>query len=138
MAPTPDHRMHAQALKALADETRLRIMTILMDRGETCVCEFLELLGGTTSNLSFHLTKLKNAGLIADRKVGKWMLYRPDVDGLRTLHQWLSPLIDPARVPRQPASDSMARLCDTSEPPLSLSDVQLRRRGRRVVVTTKS
>ena len=65
----------ADAFRALADETRLQIIHLLMARGEMCVCEFMPLLGLTQSNVSFHLKTLKYAGLITSRKEGKWMHY---------------------------------------------------------------
>jgi ArsR family transcriptional regulator len=68
--------------RALGDETRLRILSILVERGETCVCELMEPLATTQSNVSFHLTVLKNAGLIGDKKIGKWMFYRIDLEAL--------------------------------------------------------
>ena len=108
-----------------------------MDRGETCVCEFIELFGGTASNLSFHLNKLRSAGLILDRKVGKWMFYRPSPEGLHAVCEWLCPLVDPKRIPKRPACDSMAELCETSEPPLSLNEVDLCQRDGQVVVAAK-
>jgi len=134
---TQPMKARAAVLKALADETRLRVFSLLMERGETCVCEFLEFFGGTASNLSFHLNKLKNAGLVLDRKVGKWMFYRPNPDGLRAVCEWLCPLVDPKRVPKKPASDSMAQLCETSEPPLSLGEINLRKRDGQLVVTCR-
>ena len=66
----------AEGFGALADPTRLRIVHLLMTRGEICVCEFMPLLDITQSNVSFHLKALKYAGLITSRKDGRWMLYR--------------------------------------------------------------
>lgn len=66
----------------MGDETRLRILKLLVERGETCVCELMETVGTTQSNVSFHLTVLKNAALITDKKIGKWMFYRIDVEAL--------------------------------------------------------
>ncbi|MBI4524131.1 MAG: helix-turn-helix transcriptional regulator [Deltaproteobacteria bacterium] len=68
-------RQLAAVSRALGDETRLRILNLLLKRGETCVCELMETLATTQSNVSFHLTVLKNTGLIADKKIGKWMFY---------------------------------------------------------------
>jgi len=65
----------ADEFKALADATRLHIIYLLMTRGEMCVCEFMELLDATQSNVSFHLKTLKYAGFITARKEGKWMFY---------------------------------------------------------------
>ncbi|UCD36167.1 MAG: winged helix-turn-helix transcriptional regulator [Nitrospiraceae bacterium] len=60
--------------KALSDETRLRILSLMKD-GEICVCDIAETLGMTQPNISFHLAMLKEAGLIKDRKNGRWVHY---------------------------------------------------------------
>lgn len=61
--------------KALADETRIRILGALRRR-ELCVCQLIELLGFAPSTISKHLSILRNARLIASRKEGRWMYYR--------------------------------------------------------------
>jgi ArsR family transcriptional regulator, arsenate/arsenite/antimonite-responsive transcriptional repressor len=81
-AMASDLRDIAAVSRALGDETRLRILNLLVERGETCVCELMEMLATTQSNVSFHLTVLKNAGLIGDKKIGKWMFYRIDLEAL--------------------------------------------------------
>ncbi len=63
--------------KALSDETRLRILS-LMKEGEICVYDIAETLGMTQPNISFPLSMLKEAGLIKDRKNGRWMHYSVD------------------------------------------------------------
>ncbi len=63
-----------QTFKALSDETRLRILS-LMKEGAICVCDIAESLGMTQPNISFHLSMLKEAGLIKDRKNGRWVHY---------------------------------------------------------------
>ncbi len=60
--------------KALADETRLRILKLL-DGGELCVCDITAGLDMTQPNVSFHLGILKEAGLVKDRREGRWMHY---------------------------------------------------------------
>ena len=60
--------------KALADETRLRILRLLEVR-EMCVCEVMVALGLTQPTASHHLGLLENAGLVKDRKEGKWVFY---------------------------------------------------------------
>jgi len=60
--------------KALADETRLRIVKLLGVR-EMCVCEVMVALGLTQPTASHHLGLLENAGLVRDRKEGKWVFY---------------------------------------------------------------
>lgn len=63
--------------KALSDETRLRILKLL-ERDELCVCDIVAALGMSQPKVSFHLNVLKEAGLIKDRKDGRWIHYRLD------------------------------------------------------------
>jgi ArsR family transcriptional regulator, arsenate/arsenite/antimonite-responsive transcriptional repressor len=60
--------------KALADPTRLRIV-VLLSRGELCVCDLTEVLRLPQSTISRHMSKLKSAGLVTDRRAGKWVHY---------------------------------------------------------------
>ena len=60
--------------KALSDETRLRTLKLLED-GELCVCDIVAALDLVQPKVSFHLKILKDAGLIRDRKQGKWIHY---------------------------------------------------------------
>lgn len=75
----------AAMFKALGDETRLRIMGLLLLHGELCVCDFEGLLEISQSKSSRHLRYLLNAGLVQNRRAGKWMYYRlPDAPDPRT------------------------------------------------------
>ena len=67
--------------KALSDETRLRILKLL-EHGELCVCDLFSALDMVQPKVSFHLSVLKEAGLIADRKEGRWVHYRLDESDL--------------------------------------------------------
>lgn len=67
----------AVIFKALSDETRLRILKLL-EPGELCVCNIVSALGSTQPKVSFHLSALKEAGFLRDRKEGKWTHYRID------------------------------------------------------------
>lgn len=69
---TADKR--SRFFKALADETRLRILSLLEIR-EMCVCEVMVALDLTQPTASHHLGLLENAGLVKDRKEGKWVFY---------------------------------------------------------------
>ncbi|MDQ7788183.1 MAG: metalloregulator ArsR/SmtB family transcription factor [Thermodesulfovibrionales bacterium] len=60
--------------KALSEETRLRILKLL-ENGELCVCDIVAALDTIQPKVSFHLSTLKEAGLIKDRKQGKWVHY---------------------------------------------------------------
>ena len=66
----------ADTFKALSDETRLQIMTLLLEQEELCVCDFVGALGLTQSKASRHLRYLYHAGLVEDRREGLWMHYR--------------------------------------------------------------
>lgn len=65
----------SEQLKALSDETRLRIINILYER-ELCVCDILKVLNITQTKASRHLSYLKNNGLVKDRKEAQWSHYR--------------------------------------------------------------
>jgi ArsR family transcriptional regulator, arsenate/arsenite/antimonite-responsive transcriptional repressor len=62
---------------ALSDETRIEIIELLR-RGERCVCELTDTLDAAQSRLSFHLRVLKDAGIVRDRKEGRWVYYELD------------------------------------------------------------
>lgn len=72
----------AQLFKALSDDTRLRILGLLLE-GELCVCDLMAILNMPQSTVSRHLAYLKNSGLVEDRRQGVWMHYRlSDGDGV--------------------------------------------------------
>jgi ArsR family transcriptional regulator, arsenate/arsenite/antimonite-responsive transcriptional repressor len=70
-----------RGFRALADETRLRIIARLRD-GEECVCNLTDLLETGQSRLSFHLKILRDAGILRARREGRWMYYSLDGDAL--------------------------------------------------------
>lgn len=61
-------------MKALSDETRLRIINLLYEK-ELCVCDIMETLHITQAKASRHLIYLRNAGLVTDRKQAQWVYY---------------------------------------------------------------
>ena len=61
--------------KALADETRLRILALLLTEQELCVCDIIAALQLPQSTISRHLAYLRKAGLVTDRRCGLWMYY---------------------------------------------------------------
>src|SRR3569832_780851 len=75
----------AALFHALSDETRLEIKEMLKD-GERCVCELQDELDAAQSRLSFHLRVLKEAGLVTDRREGRWAYYTIAPDALAELH----------------------------------------------------
>lgn len=70
----------AQIFKALSDETRLRIMGLLIASQELCVCDIIAALDLPQSTVSRHLAYLRNSGLLEDRRQGVWMYYRINQD----------------------------------------------------------
>jgi ArsR family transcriptional regulator len=65
----------SETLKALGDETRLRILNLLSGR-ELCVCLIKEALGLLQPNVSKHLSRLKSSGIIRCRKISQWCFFR--------------------------------------------------------------
>lgn len=66
----------ARLFKALGDETRLKILWLLLNKEELCVCDIMRVLGITQSKASRHLRYLYHVGLVSDRREGVWMNYR--------------------------------------------------------------
>lgn len=75
----------AELFHALSDETRLAALDMLRD-GERCVCDLQDELDAAQSRLSFHLKVLRDAGLVTDRKEGRWSYYRLNDDALAEVH----------------------------------------------------
>lgn len=82
---TLDLRRAAALFHALSDETRLGILDRLR-AGEQCVCDLTDALDAAQSRLSFHLRVLKDAGLVTDRKEGRWSYYTLVPDALDEVH----------------------------------------------------
>ena len=74
MATVKNPERIARWFHALADETRLGIVDRLR-AGERCVCDLTDDLEASQSRLSFHLKTLKDAGIVTDRRQGRWVYY---------------------------------------------------------------
>lgn len=85
----------ARWFHALSDETRLEIVRRLAS-GERCVCDLTDLLGAAQSRLSFHLKTLKTAGLVTDRKQGRWVYYSLNADVLDAIAEFATDAMPPA------------------------------------------
>lgn len=79
------------ALSALSQETRLRIVRLLVRRGDEGLSAgaIAEAVGVSASNISFHLGLLERAGLVASRREGRSILYRAQVGGIAALARFL-------------------------------------------------
>ncbi|MEK7239186.1 MAG: metalloregulator ArsR/SmtB family transcription factor [Gemmatimonadota bacterium] len=116
IAPTLSHLV--QTHKALAHPARLRILAMLRP-GELCACQIGALLEFAPSTVSVHLAILRQAGLVAERKDGRWVHYRlgDKPETLRLLASlWPRLVVDPvvrsdASVLRQLRKIDVAELC---------------------------
>jgi ArsR family transcriptional regulator len=65
----------ARFFKALSDEARVKILWLLLNHRELCVCDVMAALGVTQSKASRHLIAMKHAGLVTGRREGTWSYY---------------------------------------------------------------
>jgi len=77
-----------KSIKALSDETRLRILYLLLER-ECCVCEVMQVLGISQTRASRNLSALHDAGFLRMRKEGLWSLYSINKDDTEGYHSAL-------------------------------------------------
>jgi len=82
-----------KAFKSLSDETRLRILNLLLER-ECCVCEVMQALDISQTRASRNLSALYDAGFLKLRKDGLWSLYSIDREGME---EYYSNLVDAVR-----------------------------------------
>lgn len=82
--------------QAVAEETRFRIVQLLTG-GERCVCELQDELEAAQSRLSFHLKKLKDAGVVSDRRDGRWVYYSLVPDSLEEMRAFLGEVMPDER-----------------------------------------
>lgn len=83
----------AKIFKALSDVNRLKIVQLLKE-GELCACELTLALSNSQSTVSHHLSVLKNAGLIKERKEGKWSYFRLSEGAIIELLKQVKLLVD--------------------------------------------
>ncbi len=91
MAATRNLPQSARLFHALSDETRLLLVDLLRP-GERCVCELMEALDAGQSRLSFHLKTLKDAGVVSDRREGRWVYYTLRTEALEDAAETLAAL----------------------------------------------
>lgn len=107
--------------RALADQTRLRLINLMGDN-EVCVCFFVEALKMSQPKISRHLAYLRRAGIVAVRREGKWMHYRlivpKDKNAARMLDQLRSSLAASQEMQRDRAR--LTGLCCSPKVPQAL------------------
>lgn len=103
-----------EALRFLSDGNRLRILQIL-SRRESCVCELIDALGQPQPLISYHLRRLREAGLVRSRRQAQWVYYSIDPAAWERFTRPIRAFCDPGELPLAAAygaSDS----CDTVDP----------------------
>ena len=81
-----------KAFKALSDETRLRILNLLLER-ECCVCEVIQALDISQSRASRNLRVLEGAGFIKSRRDGLWIIYSTDEQTMNKYAAYLTEVL---------------------------------------------
>ncbi len=81
-------RKIAEIYKALGDETRLEIITMLLGK-ELCVCDIIDACNKSQPAISHHLKILKHADLLQDRKEGKWVFYRINYEQVKVIKNFV-------------------------------------------------
>ena len=83
------HGVYAKIFKALADETRLKIVDLLSG-GEMCGCQLLDHFNITQPTLSYHMKILCDSGIVKGRRDGAWMYYSNIGAAIESLSKILS------------------------------------------------
>jgi DNA-binding transcriptional ArsR family regulator len=95
------------AARALGHPARLRAVAMLRS-GELCVCQITEVLKLAPSTVSAHLKELKRAGLVTERKDGKWVYF--DLNENENTRSWIEAALSPlATDPQLEADDELVR-----------------------------
>jgi ArsR family transcriptional regulator, arsenate/arsenite/antimonite-responsive transcriptional repressor len=83
----------ARRFKALADPTRVRLLSLIAahEGGEACICDLIDPVGLSQPTVSHHMKQLADAGLVTRRQRGKWAYYRIVEDALASLAAAIRP-----------------------------------------------
>ncbi len=98
-----------KALKALSDETRIRILRILLER-ECCVCEVVQALDISQPRASRNLSMLEDAGFVRSRRHGLWTLYSVDEHTKNICAAFLTEVVGRCLVSEETISRDVERL----------------------------
>ncbi len=86
-------RQLIKVFKTLSDETKVRILKILQERDELCVCEIMQALNISQSRASRNLGILRDAGFVTDRRDGLWVYYSINKENINEYHQAMNELV---------------------------------------------
>lgn len=98
-----------KATKALSDESRLRLLNLLLER-ECCVCEVMQALNISQTRASRNLKALHEAGFLKLRKNGLWSLYSINKEGMKEYYPYLLKAVKRALQNNVTATQDRARL----------------------------
>jgi len=98
-----------KAIKALSDETRLRILNVLLER-EACVCEVMQALDISQSRASRNLGILQDADFLKTRRDGVWVVYSVDWQTTNRYATYLAKLLKDSPVSNKTLAQDKERL----------------------------
>ncbi|GLG01730.1 ArsR family transcriptional regulator [Alicyclobacillus sacchari] len=101
----------AEALKALGDPTRLKIVALLQTR-DCCVCELVPMFGISQPAISKHMSRLKTSGLVKETRKGMWVFYSLNRERLNEIGLSLANLPDLSEELRQLEQKGMLVQCE--------------------------
>jgi ArsR family transcriptional regulator, arsenate/arsenite/antimonite-responsive transcriptional repressor len=104
----------ALMFQSLDDTTRLRIVALLLEEDELCVCDLVSVLQLPQSTVSRQLSLLKNVGWLKDRREGVWIYYSIN-RSLAPIQQFIVPVLRNFLPATSAACADLARLRDTNE-----------------------
>ena len=103
-------------VKAVAELNRLRVLSVLMEHEELCVCQITALLDLATPTVSRHMNMLYTARLVQSRKAGRWVYFRLSDSFPPVLRQWLEEsLASSAEAAADRANVQQILACDRGE-----------------------
>lgn len=85
-----NYKEYSNIFKAMSDETRLKIIEMLIKNGELCACEILESFKITQPTLSYHMKMLSDCGIVKARRDGAWMRYTLNIETIKILREYFN------------------------------------------------
>jgi ArsR family transcriptional regulator len=83
----------ARIFKALGDPNRVRLLSLVAENGEACICDLTELVALAQPTVSHHMKQLADAGLVVREQRGRWAYFRVASEALQSLAQAITPVV---------------------------------------------
>lgn len=106
----------------LSDQTRLRCLVLLSEKKELCVCELVDILGIPQPKLSRHLSHLRKAGLILDRREKQWIYYRIHPEIISEIEEMLATITTVLKK-QKPYTEDLEKLSPCCDKELCISNL---------------